>query len=263
MKIIARFSLVLAAAVAWSPMLRAATNTAPSLSCPAPGIIECSSSNGAPVTLNAIVSDPEGDALTVVWTIDGSVVQTNSLAAGSTQTTNTVQFTAEFGFGAHDVSISASDRANTVSCTSTVMVGDTTPPIILSDAVTPSLLWPPNHKYVPVSVSVVATDTCGTVTCRIKSITSNEAPLARGSGHTPEDWIITGDLTAKLRAERSGRGDGRHYTITVECTDEATNTATATLDVFVPHDKRSMDLKGKGPKGNGKGPKDPPGHARH
>jgi hypothetical protein len=40
-----------------------------------------------------------------------------------------------------------------------------------------------------------------------------------------------------LRAERSGGGSGRIYTVTVEATDEAGNTTTATTEVTVPHSK--------------------------
>src|SRR5262249_35357188 len=125
----------------------------------------------------------------------------------------------------------------------------------LSVRATPATLWPPNHKFVPISVSVVATDGCGTVTSRIKSITSNESVLGRGDGHTSPDWIITGDLTAKLRAERSGHGAGRIYTITVESTDAATNSSTANVAVLVPHDQRGSNH------GDGSGPHVQPGGA--
>ncbi|MDQ3623880.1 MAG: hypothetical protein M3463_15555 [Verrucomicrobiota bacterium] len=55
-----------------------------------------------------------------------------------------------------------------------------------------------------------------------------------GGGDTAPDWEITGPLTVDLRAERSGGGRGRIYTITVECQDEAGNAATSTVDVTVP-----------------------------
>jgi hypothetical protein len=73
---------------------------------------------------------------------------------------------------------------------------------------------------------VDATDGCGAVDCRIVSIASNEPG--------PEDSFITGALTLKVRAERLGKGDGRIYTITVECTDTAGNVSTSTVTVRVP-----------------------------
>ena len=59
------------------------------------------------------------------------------------------------------------------------------------------------------------------------------------SGRSMLPAAITGALTANLRAERAGPGDGRVYTLTVQCTDQSHNSATATTTVQVPHDQRS------------------------
>ena len=40
-----------------------------------------------------------------------------------------------------------------------------------------------------------------------------------------------------LRAERSGKGDGRIYTITVECTDDSGYSSQSATEVKVPHDQ--------------------------
>jgi hypothetical protein len=40
-----------------------------------------------------------------------------------------------------------------------------------------------------------------------------------------------------LRAERSGNGAGRVYTITITCKDSAGNTASSTAKVTVAHDQ--------------------------
>jgi len=61
--------------------------------------------------------------------------------------------------------------------------------------------------------------------------------------HTSPDWIITGDLTAKVRAER-GRDATRIYTITVVCTDASGNTAEATTTVTVVK-KKGGGMPGK------------------
>jgi hypothetical protein len=125
-------------------------------------------------------------------------------------------------------------------------VADTTPPVINSVVATPDTLWPPNHKFVPVSVVVTATDICSTTTsCSVVSVTSNEAVDAHGSGHTGPDWITTNpgpaaspaDLGVELRAERTGGGSGRIYTINVQCSDPSGNTATAATTVSVAHDQ--------------------------
>jgi hypothetical protein len=47
--------------------------------------------------------------------------------------------------------------------------------------------------------------------------------MGLGDGGTTPDWTITGDLTLNLRAERSDKGIGRTYTITVEGGDSSGN----------------------------------------
>jgi hypothetical protein len=59
-----------------------------------------------------------------------------------------------------------------------------------------------------------------------------------GDGNTSDDAVITGDLTMDLRAERSGKGSDRIYTLTAECTDSAANRTSGQVDVLVPHDRR-------------------------
>ena len=87
---------------------------------------------------------------------------------------------------------------------------------------------------VSVTVAVTATDDSDpNPVCRIKSVSSNEPVNSQGDGDTAPDWSITGALTVDLRAERSGTGSGRVYTITVECTDACGNVSTARVDVTV------------------------------
>lgn len=73
------------------------------------------------------------------------------------------------------------------------------------------------------------------------SITSNEPDNGRGDGDTPNDIqgavFGTDDLTFALRAERSGTGAGRFYTVTYQATNSAGKTSTATAQVVVPHDQ--------------------------
>jgi hypothetical protein len=99
---------------------------------------------------------------------------------------------------------------------------------------TPDRLWPPNHRMVPVALSVTASDACGPATCRIVAVASNESTNGAGDGNAAPDWQVTGDLTLELRAERSGTGSGRTYGITLECADPAGNLATRILEVVVP-----------------------------
>jgi len=90
---------------------------------------------------------------------------------------------------------------------------------------------------VPVTVDVVASDNTAVTSCQILSVTSSEPDNGLGDGDTAGDIQITGNLTLLLRAERSGKGNGRIYTITVECKDEAGNASTGTAMVTVPRDQ--------------------------
>jgi Galactose oxidase, central domain len=103
-----------------------------------------------------------------------------------------------------------------------------TPPTITSASASPNTLWPPNHKMVPVTVSVSATDNSGAMpTCQIVSVSSSEPINGLGDGNTAPVWQITGPLTVNLRAERSGKGTGRTYTIIVACTDASQSIETS------------------------------------
>lgn len=209
------------------------TNTPPSITCATNTTSEC----GTATTLAATVSDSDGDALTVVWSVNGTPIQTNAVA-GSTNSSS-VSFTAILPLGTNSVSVSATDSAgNSASCSTTVTVVDTTPPVIHSISASPNVLWPPNHKMITIHVSADVTDTCGPATWKILSVSSNEAEDAKGSGHTAPDWKITGDHSVQLRAERSGQGmSGRVYTITIQAMDQSGNTSTGTVTVSVPHDR--------------------------
>ena len=60
-------------------------------------------------------------------------------------------------------------------------------------------------------------------------------PEASGDGDQAPDWEIVDRHRVRLRAERSGLGNGRIYTIAVTCTDAAGNATTRTTAVSVPH----------------------------
>ena len=143
------------------------------------------------------------------------------------------------------------DSGNMAMATQTVTVEDTAPVEIQSAWASPAVLWPPNHKMRSVTVEAVLDDICDAApTYRIVGVTSNEPIDGKGDGHTEPDWETTGDYTLNLRAERSGGGTGRIYTITIEAADASGNTSTRTVEVLVPHDQGGGDKPGK--KGKGK-----------
>jgi hypothetical protein len=147
---------------------------------------------------------------------------------------------AQFAIATTTVSCTVTDNAGHSTAGSfAVTVSDTIPPAI--GAVTPSTdsLWPPDHRMVPIALTVSATDNLGPApVCTITGITSDEPQNGQGDGDTPNDWLITGALTAQLRAERAGGGDGRVYTLAVRCIDPAGNSATSSTAVAVPKSQK-------------------------
>ena len=111
-----------------------------------------------------------------------------------------------------------------------VTVVDTTAPTVDAIGASPNTIWPPNKRMVPVAITVNAADTVSATTSRIVSIAGDD-------GATAGDAQITGSLTALVRADRSGGGNGRTYTFMVETKDAAGNTVTSSVAVFVPHDQ--------------------------
>jgi uncharacterized repeat protein (TIGR01451 family) len=109
---------------------------------------------------------------------------------------------------------------------------------ITNVAANPSVLWPPNHKFVNVSVAyqIEAADNCGPFVVTL-SVTSNEAINGTGDGDTDPDWEVVNNHLVRLRAERAGNGTGRIYTITITATNSAGQSSSATVPVTVPHDQ--------------------------
>src|SRR5262249_30461849 len=204
--------------------------------------------NRAPVAVCKSVT-VQSCALTTAASIDGGSSDPDS---GDTLTLSQSP-AGPYALGTTMVTLTVIDNHGASSqCSGTVTVSNSTSLTVTSLTAKPNVLWPPNDRMVPVTVTASASG-CGATaaTCKIVSVTSNE-PAAG-------DSTITGDLTVNLRARRSGDGKGRVYTITVRCTDAAGNSTTKTVNVTVPHDQGDKqgdddddDEDGQG-KGKGKG----------
>jgi hypothetical protein len=72
-------------------------------------------------------------------------------------------------------------------------------------------------------VNALVDDSCSPTFWGIIDVQSNEPVNGRGDGNRAPDWFITGAHTVKLRAERSGNGNDRNYSITLQAVDAAGN----------------------------------------
>jgi len=207
------------------------------------GTFECASPAGSRVVLDGSGStDPDSspgtndDIVLFKWFEDLHQTSERLLGTGA-------MLEIALNRGPHRIALRVADREGISDTDETlVTVADTTPPE-LHITLTPSLLWPPNHRLVEVQALANATDACGPAMIVLDSITSSEpddAP-AIGDGSTSGDAQEAEpgnpDFEFLLRAERSGSGGGRTYTVTYKAIDITGNQVTAGSQVFVPHNQ--------------------------
>ncbi|MCK4752979.1 MAG: DUF5011 domain-containing protein [Planctomycetes bacterium] len=142
--------------------------------------------------------------------------------------------------GIYEVTYDATDASGNAAeqVVRTVIVEDTLAPEF-SLSVSPKRLWPPNHRMVKINVSKTASDNCDDFPeISLVSVVSNESDDGSGDGHTSDDIEIDEDGSIYLRAERSGNGEGRIYTITYEATDASGNSTVKSETVEVKRNRR-------------------------
>jgi hypothetical protein len=185
--------------------------------------------SASPVTWSA--SDPGGN-WTVVIDGDNNVTVT---APDGAKAPVTITFTATATACGGDVS----------DCDDATFIPNQPPNV--TDAY-PSIdcLWPPNHKFVDITIKGVTDPDGDVVTITVTNITSDEPTAsikgAGGAKHAP-DADGVGTDTASLRAERSGTGNGRVYEITFVASDGIAETE-GSVTVCVPHDYRGKCVCG-------------------
>jgi endonuclease/exonuclease/phosphatase family metal-dependent hydrolase len=157
-------------------------------------------------------------------------------------------FSRPFGYDVVHVNAEFADQASDHDPQVANLCVDATPPE-LTVSVSPDKLWPANHQYVPVKAAVSLSDNADpNPTLSLVSVTSSEPDNGLGDGDEPNDIVVMDNFKFKLRAERSGTGAGRLYTITYQAADACGNSTTASVSVTVPHDQGQ---------GNGQNPSTP------
>ena len=127
--------------------------------------------------------------------------------------------------------IATDANGNTASVTQSVIVVDDTPPVISGVAASPSMLWPPNHDMVDVTVTYEVADNCAILESWL-SVSSNQP-----GGGSSSEWEVIDGQHVRLRAARSVRWGDRLYTITITAKDIHGNLSTQNVTVRVPQGK--------------------------
>ena len=115
---------------------------------------------------------------------------------------------------------------------------DTTPPVITLSA-TPRILWPPNGRLAPVTLSGTITDTgSGVNASTAEYAVQDEYGEVQPFGKITLNAAGNYSFTILLRAGRRGNDlNGRQYTIRVSAKDNAGNRGVRWTRVTLPHDQ--------------------------
>jgi hypothetical protein len=158
---------------------------------------------------------------------------TNSVATGDMD-----------GDGKPDLVVANVCADDTLNCTRAsvgVLLNDasfcTVPPVVTL-AVTPRSLWPPNGKMVPVAVSGTVTVGSGCAVETTSYVVQDEYGRVQPSGRVTVHAAGQFSFTLWLQASRLGADiDGRAYVLTVSARSEAGTKGSASKTVIVRHDK--------------------------
>ncbi len=151
----------------------------------------------------------------------------NEIFLGSGQTID-----CNLPLGTHTIVLEVTDKAGESDSNEiTITIEDTTPPEF-NLSVSPTILWPANHKMIKITPTFDVNDLCDpSPKVSLVDIVVNEPNNAN-------DIQISDDGSIYLCATRTGNSEGRIYTITYQACDSSDNCTTRSCTVIVPHDHR-------------------------
>jgi hypothetical protein len=125
-------------------------------------------------------------------------------------------------------------RTLTVEVIAPVEKAGNHPPDCSQAKASPSMLWPPNHKYRKINIDDVTDPDGDSITIAVTYIRQDEPVSGLGDGNTSPDATIN---PLQVRAERSGAGSGRVYHIGFSAQDGKGGQCENSVKVCVPHDQ--------------------------
>jgi hypothetical protein len=186
--------------------------------------------------------DPDGDALTFLWTQLANGAPAASLSSASSPRPSFIAPPVPLGAQAALVFTLTVTDADGLSASDTVTITDRSrmnPPDCSGARANPASLWPPQRQLVAISILGVGDDDDTPASVRVLSVEQDEP---RGAGEPGAVVTSTGSLL--LRAD-AGKPGGRTYRVEFEATDAAQRTCRGSVLVTQP--------------GAGGGPLDPVG----
>lgn len=187
-------------------------------------------------------SDPDNDALTYNWIqCAGPAVALGYAPGDPSHVMFTTPWVTADTLLKFKLTVSDPYGYTSSAYVSVTVINWHTPPNVTNARADVPVLWPPDHKMLPVQILGVVKPSDDNVT--ITGVTQDEPTNGLGDGDTPTDAIIhqndaPNNDDVNLRAERSGKGDGRVYRVYFTITDPE-QTAQGVVKVMVPHDKKT------------------------
>jgi len=176
--------------------------------------------------------------LSYKWQKNGADINGATLASYTTPAATAQDNGAQFRVVASNSAGKATSNPATLTVNSPPECSPT-----LRVSLSPDTLWPPNHKLVQITATLETSDGCdANPAVTLESITSNEPDNGLGDGDEPNDIQAVGGgpipfgtylRSFLLRAERSGMGAGRVYTVNYMVRDASGNKSLASAQVSV------------------------------
>lgn len=173
---------------------------------------------GAPVALATVTGDP-GANDTVACSINWGDGNTEAGCGG----------THAYAAGTYTITVTATD-GDGGTATDTVTIQVNAAPTCGGVTASPGALWPPNNKFVLVTLTGGSDPDGDAITLAVTGVSQDEPASAGG------DASLAGGNKVNLRATRLGSGDGRVYEIAYTITDTHGASCSGTTAAGVPHD---------------------------